>query len=177
MGAWGNRELVNLPSEADIAAQVAAGAPLAEILETLLIAVEAESRGGMLASILLLDETGERLLHGAAPSLPPAYTEAINGIEIGPGVGSCGTAAYLGHPVYVIDIASDPLWANFRDLALSHGLRACWSTPLDGTARKVLGTFAVYHRSPRSPTPDELAAIGRISRLATTAIERSRAAD
>lgn len=175
MGAWGNRELVSLPSEADIIAQVAAGAPLAEILETLLIAVEAESRGGMLASILVLDPEGRRLLHGAAPSLPAAYNAAIDGIEIGPGVGSCGTAAYLGHPVYVIDIASDPLWANFRDLALSHGLRACWSTPLDGADGKVLGTFAVYHRSPRSPTPDELAAIGRISKLATIAIERSRA--
>jgi GAF domain-containing protein len=156
-------------------AQIAAGAPLGEILESLLTGVEAESRGGMLASILLLDDEGKRLLHGAAPSLPAAYNEAIHGIEIGPGVGSCGTAAYLGHPVYVADIASDPLWVNFKDLALSHGLRACWSTPIEGEGGKILGTFAIYHTSPRGPTPDELESIGMIAGAVRRAIEAHRA--
>lgn len=155
--------------------QIAAGAPLSDILEGLLAAAEAASGGGMLASVLLLDDEGKRLLHGAAPNLPEAYNAAIHGIEIGPGVGSCGTAAYLGHPVYVTDIASDPLWADFRDLALGHGLRACWSTPIEGSERRVLGTFAVYHRAPRSPTPDELTAINLIMRAAAAAIERRRA--
>ena len=169
--------MAGLPSAAQIADQVAAGAPLADVLEALLMAVEAESRGGMLASILLLDAEGEHLLHGAAPSLPDAYNAAIDGIAIGPGVGSCGTAAYLGHPVYVTDIATDPLWKDFKDLAMGHGLRACWSTPLEDANGKVLGTFALYHRSPRSPTPDELAAIGKISALAAAAITGSRARD
>jgi GAF domain-containing protein len=156
-------------------AEIAAGAPLGDILESFLLAVEAESRGGMLASILLLDAEGKRLLHGAAPSLPAAYSEAIDGIEIGPGVGSCGTAAYLGHPVYVADIASDPLWINFKDLALSHGLRACWSTPIEGQGGKILGTFAVYHMAPRGPTPDELASISLITHAVARAIEGRRA--
>ena len=161
-------------TEARTREQIAAGVPLPDILEGLLAAAEAASGGGMLASVLLLDAEGKRLLHGAAPNLPAAYNEAIHGVEIGPGVGSCGTAAYLGHPVYVTDIASDPLWKDFRDLALSHGLRACWSTPIEGSERRVLGTFALYHRAPRSPTPDELDAINMIMRAAAAAIERHR---
>jgi len=162
-------------SEQQSLAQIAAGAPLGEILEHLLTQVEAQSRGGMLASILLLDDEGKRLLHGAAPSLPEAYNAAIDGIEIGPGVGSCGTAAYLGHPVYVADIASDPLWVNFKDLALAHGLRACWSTPIEGENGRILGTFAIYHASPRGPTPDELESIGMITDAVRRAIEAHRA--
>jgi GAF domain-containing protein len=161
-------------SEARGRERYAAGASLTEILEELLIAVEQETGGGMLASILLLDPEGKRLLHGAAPSLPEEYNAAIHGLEIGPGVGSCGTAAYLGHPVYVTDIASDPLWANFKDLAMRHGLRACWSTPFEGEDGRVLGTFAVYHTSPRTPTQDELAAINMISRTVAAAVARQR---
>jgi GAF domain-containing protein len=161
-------------SEARSIERLAAGAPLTEVLEDLLACVERESRGGMMASILLVDPEGRRLLHGAAPSLPAAYNAAIHGIEIGPGVGSCGTAAYLGHPVYVTDIASDPLWTNFKDVALQHGLRACWSTPFNGADGRVLGTFAVYHTAPRSPTEDEVAAIQLISRAVAAAVERQR---
>ncbi len=154
--------------------QIAAGAPLSEILDGLLRAVEAVSGDDTLTSILLLDPDGTHLLHGAAPSLPQAYNAAIHGVEIGPKVGSCGTAAYLGHPVYVTDIAGDPLWANFKDLAAEHGLRACWSTPIEGADGKLLGTFAVYHRTPRSPTRDELDAINLVSRSAAAAIQRQR---
>ncbi|THD82119.1 MAG: GAF domain-containing protein [Phenylobacterium sp.] len=164
-----------LDSEQRSLAQISAGAPLGDVLETLLVGVEAESRGGMMASILLLDEAGEHLLHGAAPSLPAAYNEAIHGVEIGPSVGSCGTAAYFGHPIYVTDIASDPLWVNFKDLALSHGLRACWSTPIEGADGKLLGTFAIYHLAPRGPTPDEVASINMIIKTTAQAIERQRA--
>ena len=164
-----------LDSEQQSLAQIAAGAPLAEVLETLLVAVEGDSQGGMMASVLLLDDEGKHLLHGAAPSLPAAYNAAIHGIAIGPSVGSCGTAAYLGHAVYVTDIASDPLWADFKDLALSHGLRACWSTPIEGAGGQLMGTFAIYHRAPRGPTPDELASINMIIHTAALAIERHRA--
>ena len=159
----------------DLLARLDEGAALSEVLETLIREIEAGSRGGMLGSILLLDEAGERLLHGAAPSLPEAYCRAIDGIRIGPNVGSCGTAAYLGHAVYVTDVALDPLWTDFRDLALAHGLRACWSTPIEGEAGEVLGTFAIYHRTPRTPTPDELALTRAVSEVAAKAIVRSRA--
>lgn len=165
-------------AEADRKARekIAAGVQLTPILECLLLAVEMQTGGEMLTSILLLDPEGKRLLHGAAPSLPQAYNAAIHGIEIGPGVGSCGTAAYLGHPVYVTDIETDPLWKDFKSLAMEHGLRACWSTPIAGSDGRVLGTFAIYHRAPRSPTSDELDAIRMISDSVRSAIERRRAA-
>jgi GAF domain-containing protein len=154
-------------------AQVQAGEPLSTILDGLLRVVEAESGGDMMASILLLEDG--HLLHGAAPSLPAAYNDAIHGVEIGPAVGSCGTAAYLGHAVYVTDINSDELWKDFRDLAMEHGLRACWSTPFNDDKGDVLGTFAVYHRAPRTPTSDELDAIRMISNSVALAIQRHRA--
>jgi PAS domain S-box-containing protein len=115
-----------LAVEKRILEMVAKGDSLTEILDSLCRFVE-ELIGGVLASILLLE--GDCLRHGGAPSLPKAYTGAINGIVIGPAAGSCGTAAYRGEPVVVEDIATDPLWADYRDLALPHSLRACWSTP------------------------------------------------
>jgi PAS domain S-box-containing protein len=115
-----------LAVEKRILEMVAKGDSLTEILDSLCRFVE-ELIGGVLASILLLE--GDCLRHGGAPSLPKAHTGAINGIVIGPAAGSCGTAAYRGEPVVVEDIATDPLWADYRDLALPHSLRACWSTP------------------------------------------------
>ncbi len=102
-----------------------------------------ELSSNSLCSILLLETNGDRLRHGAAPSLPTEYSQAIDGAVIGPSVGSCGTAAYRGEPVIVSDIATDPLWVDYRDLALSHGLRACWSTPILASDGRVLGTFAI----------------------------------
>lgn len=149
---------------------------LQQALEGQLRAVEAAFAGDLLTSVLLVDAEGGRLLHGAAPTLPTAYCEAIHGIEIGPGVGSCGTAAYLGHAVYVTDIATDPLWTNFRDLALAHGLRACWSTPILDRAGKVIATFAIYHRTPRGPTAEEQEVIQLISGHVADAITGDLAA-
>jgi GAF domain-containing protein len=88
-----------------------------------------------MCSILLVDETGQHVRNLAAPSLPAAYTAAIEGAAIGPQAGSCGTAAYRGETVVVTDIATDPLWADYKPLALAHGLRACWSVPIQRTAR------------------------------------------
>jgi GAF domain-containing protein len=158
-------------SERKALAELRAGAPLQDVLDELLRAVEAECRDDTMASILLLD--GEILRHGAAPSLPAAYSAAIDGVQIGQGVGSCGTAAYLGHPVYVTDIPTDPLWKDFKDLAAQHGLRACWSTPIEADG-KVIATFAIYHTTPRSPTPDELDAIRLVSDCVATAIQQAR---
>ena len=150
-----------------------ADSPLEETLSALIGIVESTSRTGVLGSILLLDDDGKHLRHGAAPSLPRAYSAAIHGAEIGSCAGSCGTAAYTGMPVFVSDIATDPLWAAYKDIALPHGLRACWSTPIM-VGRKVLGTFAMYHREPREPTVRDLTLVDLVTQTAALVIERQR---
>jgi GAF domain-containing protein len=149
--------------------------PLEQTLGELIGIVESTSRTNVLGSILLLDQDGKHLRHGAAPSLPDAYCQAIDGAEIGPCVGSCGTAAYTTEPVFVSDIANDPLWADFRELADAHGLRACWSIPILTGNRKVLGTFAMYHREPREPTLRDLALVDLVTQTAALVIDRDRA--
>src|SRR5262249_27833113 len=118
-----------LAGEKQLLELMAKGASLPTILHGL-CPVAAEAPPTSPASILLLGPDGLRLRHGAAPSLPKSYVDAIDGASIGPVAGSCGTAAYRNEPVIVGDIAADPLWADYRDLALPHGLRACWSTPV-----------------------------------------------
>ncbi|HET8701805.1 MAG TPA: response regulator, partial [Nitrococcus sp.] len=148
-------------------------APLVQALDRLVRTIEAQSQG-MLGSILLLDCDGLHLRHGAAPSLPEQYSQAIDGLDIGPEVGSCGTAAYLQKPVYVCDIATDPRWIQYRDLALPHGLRACWSTPIFSGGGELLGTFAMYYREAREPTAADLALVHVVTRAAALIIERKR---
>lgn len=151
--------------------QVATGRATEEVLATIVHGLEEVSEGG-LCSVLLLRE---RRLHVAmAPSLPAEYNAAIEGVEIGPMVGSCGTAAYRGETVIVTDIATDPLWEVYKVAALPHGLRACWSVPIRAPTGDVLGTFAIYYREPRTPTPVELAEVERASALAGIAIEREQ---
>lgn len=149
--------------------------PLEQTLSELLRIVEASSSTGMLGSILLLDADGRHLHYGAPPSLPRAYSEAIEGLEIGPCAGSCGTAAFLGGAVYVSDIATDPLWADYKNIALAHGLRACWSIPILTRGREVLGTFAMYHREPREPTVRDLMLVDLVIQTAALVIDRERA--
>jgi PAS domain S-box-containing protein len=163
-----------LAGEKRLLEMIATGHALSTILEALCRLVEELSEGS-LASILLLDPDGQRLWHGAAPSLPQSYTDAIDGGCIGPAVGSCGTAAYRKEPIIVADIAQDPLWADYRDLALPHGLRACWSTPVLASDGRVLGTFALYARAPSRPTPQQRNIIEQITNLTSIAIERQRA--
>ncbi len=151
---------------------VASGAPLPAVLDTLTRAIE-EMAPDMLTSILLLED-GVHLRHGAAPSLPEAYIQAIDGAPIGEGAGSCGTAAWRGETVAVDDIANDPLWQDYRDLALPHGLRACWSTPILSPNGDVLGTFAVYYRAPRKPADHHNELIGMAVHAAAIAILRDR---
>lgn len=148
-------------------------APLARVLE--LIASDVERiTGDIYCSILLLDEDRRHLRHGAAPSLPAFYVEAIDGSAIGPDRGSCGTAAYFGKRVVVEDIQSHPFWRDFRELAARAGLGACWSQPILSSEGRVLGTFAIYHRHPSSPRPEDLQLIENEARLAALAIERTR---
>ncbi|MEY2498967.1 MAG: hypothetical protein QOD12_2523 [Verrucomicrobiota bacterium] len=163
-----------LAEENRILEMVAKGDSLADILDSLCRLVE-ELSSGVLASILLMDPNGKQLRHGAAPNLPKAYTDAIDGLVIGPSVGSCGTAAYQAEQVIVSDIAVDPRWAPFRGLALKHSLGACWSTPIFSSEGKVIGTFAMYYREPRSPNPGEQDTIQHITYLAGVAIQRKMA--
>ncbi|HEX2147712.1 MAG TPA: PAS domain-containing protein, partial [Pseudorhizobium sp.] len=108
---------------------IARGQPLESVLHGLVGLVEEELEG-MTASLLLMDEATERLRHGAAPGLPEEYCRLIDGLEIGPRTGSCGTAAWRREPVIVSDVLEDPLWADFRALPLRFGFRSCWSTPI-----------------------------------------------
>ncbi|HEY2389097.1 MAG TPA: GAF domain-containing sensor histidine kinase [Candidatus Binatia bacterium] len=151
--------------------RIMAGAPLDVILTALVEMVERHA-DGMLCSVLLRD--GDVLRAGAAPSLPADYRAATDGVPIGPDVGSCGTAAYRGELVVVVDIANDPRWVAYRDIALAHGLRACWSAPILARDRSVLGTLAMYYSEPRPPDADDLALIETAAHLAGVAIERSR---
>ena len=162
-----------LIGEKRILEMVAKGDSLELVLEALCLFVE-DQVSGVLSSILLLDPNGSCLRHGAAPSLPKSYTEAIDGATIGPRVGSCGTAAYRGEQVVVSDIARDPLWTDYKDVALAHGLRACWSTPIISSEGKVLGTFAMYRREPGSPSRQEHDLIEQITHLAGVALDRKR---
>lgn len=152
---------------------IASGAPLPETLAALLRFVEAQSPG-MLGSILLLDEDGVHVRHGASPSLPAEFVAAIDGQPIGPCAGSCGTAIYRREAVFVEDIATDPLWANYKAVALPHGLRACWSTPIFDAQRQVLGTFAMYYRQPGVPQTGHLQLIDTVTHIAAIAISRHR---
>ena len=154
--------------------QIAAGAALTDILD--LIAKMAErSKPGMICSILLLERDGKHLRHGAGPSLPDFYNNAINGVEIGPCVGSCGAAAYSGKLVVVEDIDTHPFWAPYKGLAVKAGLKACWSQPILSSAGHVLGTFANYYREARAPTAADLEFMTSTAHITGIAIERKRA--
>jgi signal transduction histidine kinase/ActR/RegA family two-component response regulator len=153
---------------------IATGAPLPEVLSSIVRSVETQSTDGLICSILVLDDAGERLLHGAAPGLPDAYNEAIHGVAIGPAVGSCGTAAFQRRPVFVTDIASDPLWVDYRDLAAVHGLAACCSTPIMSSDDSVLGTVALYYRTPRAPSAHDNELIHSATHLAGIVLEKER---
>lgn len=150
------------------------GGAIGSVLEVLVKTLEAQSSDNVLASILLLDPDGKHLRQGAAPSLPPEYNAAIDGIEIGPKVGSCGTAAYTAKTVVVADIMTDPLWSEFKELAARHELRACWSTPIFAADRTVLGTFAMYHRVPMVPSDRDRAIVDLLANTAGLVIERER---
>jgi PAS domain S-box-containing protein len=163
-----------LAGEKRMLEMIAKGEPLAGILDALCRMVE-ELAGGTLSSILLLDPIAGCLRHGAAPSLPAPYRHAIDGLSIGPVAGSCGTAAYRGEPVLVSDIATDPLWADYRELALPHGLRTCWSTPVLSSDGRVLGTVAIYAREPRARTAYEQNIMEHVTHLASIAVEREQA--
>lgn len=164
---------VLLERQIDILELVATAAPTARILAAIIYALE-EMMPGARCSILILDPADGRLRHGAAPSLSPAYLDAIDGVRPGRSAGSCGTAVHLGQPVLVPDIRVDDRWVDFRRIASESGLIACWSTPIAGPDGATVGTFAVYHGKPHEPTERERQLVDRFTHIASVAIEHSR---
>ncbi|HEV7473998.1 MAG TPA: GAF domain-containing protein [Pyrinomonadaceae bacterium] len=172
--------LVLLPAEDDdehfreaqgrVMEMIAGNDPLSEILTSLVLMIEEQSLE-MLCSVLLLSADGNHIRHGAAPSLPLNYVRAIDGSPIGPKHGSCGTAMFRGKPVIVSDIFTDPLWEEYRGFAAAIGMAACWSTPIMSSRGKVLGSFAMYYREPRTPTGAETRLTNVATHLAGLAIE------
>lgn len=150
------------------------GRPLNDVLNDLALYIEDKNVSPLYASILLVDESGKRLYRGAAPSLPEDYSKNIDGVEVGPSVGSCGTAVFCGHSIFVVDIETDALWANFKDLALKHNLKACWSMPIFDSNENCLGTFALYYNTIKNPTLEETRFIEKCAKTAGKLIEESR---
>lgn len=163
-----------LAGTSGVLTRITEGAALADVLAEIVRMVERQSVDGALASILLLDDDGRHLRHGAAPSLPAFYNEAVDGLPIGPDAGSCGTAAFRREQVFVEDIATDPLWVRWRELARGAGLAACWSTPVLSAEHGLLGTFAIYYREPRAAGEEDLRLIDQVTRTAVVALEHDR---
>jgi signal transduction histidine kinase/ActR/RegA family two-component response regulator len=157
-----------LALQTEVLELVACGRPDRQVLEVLVLGIEA-ALPGCKCSILLLE--GRALRLACAPSLPDAYNRAIDGIVIGPSGGSCGTAAHERRTVIVEDIGEDPLWREFRALALAHGLRACWSIPIRNASGGVLGIFAIYHAHPQRPGTADLALVERAAALVAIALQ------
>ena len=160
----------------EVLERLATGGSLEEIL-SLLVTTAEEINPDMRGSVLLLDDDGKHLRHGAAPNLPDFYNEAVDGIAVAEGAGCCGTAAFNGEVVVVEDVQSHPYWETFKEIAQKADLRACWSQPIFSAGGEVLGTFAMYYREPRKPSPSDLEIIETSARLAGIAIERKRMED
>jgi diguanylate cyclase (GGDEF)-like protein len=153
-----------------------ADAPLREILDEVVLSIEAYDPR-LRGSVLLLDAILRTVHHGAAPTLPAGYVAQLEGMVIGPDVGSCGAAAFHGCEVITPDVETDPRWEAFRPLTREHGLRHCWSFPILGAGGDVLGTFGLYGEEPREPTDEHRQFIRDAARLAGIAIQRRRATE
>ena len=169
----GHEAAAVLDRQAIVMEQLVSDAPLVSVLDSIVIALE-ELIAASRCSVLLLDDDGV-LRHGSAPNLPAAYSEAIDGLVPGPLAGSCGTAVHLGEPVVVGDVMVDRRWDDFRSLARTHDISACWSSPIRARAR-VVGTFAVYSRVRHEPDERERELVRRFTHLASIAIDHERAA-
>lgn len=162
-----------LDRQTEVLELIARAVPLREVLTEILTSLE-HLMDGARCSVLLLDREHGTLHHGAAPSLSVDYVAAIDGLAIGDGAGSCGTAAALNVPVVATDVLTDPRWADYRTAAVGAGLRSCWSTPIDGRDGLPVGTFAVYHPRPHAPTSREQLLVDRFTHLASVAIAHAR---
>ena len=160
--------------DSEVPFELMRGDSLEDVLNRHLMTVERMGGDDVFTCILLLSADGKRLSYGAAPTVPASYCRATESIEIGMRSGSCGAAAYLGRPVYSEDIATDPVWGESRDLALRHGFRSCWSTPIRNSDGAIIGTFAILHRNGGMPSREEIEAIELITEHVADAIMRSR---
>lgn len=151
--------------------RIAAGAELDDVLLATVELMEKQAPD-IMCSIMLLDNTAEIFSKSIAARLPQAYLDKLKGLRIGPGVGSCGTAAYERRTVVVTNIQQDPLWANCRDVAHRFGLGACWSMPIFSSSQQLLGTFAVYRAAPYVPEQREMEMVSACSHIVGIAIER-----
>ena len=165
-----------IDTQSRVLGSIAQGAKLQFVFNQLCELLEQELPGAY-CSILVLDPEQKCLRAGAAPSLPSEFARGVDGLMIGECAGSCGTAAYRGEPVFATDIATNPLWSSFRDFALSHGIRACWSSPFLAANGEVLGTFALSHRFPCQPTAYHREVINTAASLASIAMEAHRRAE
>jgi PAS domain S-box-containing protein len=166
-----------LANEKRVLEKIASGAPLAAVLDVLVRGVEEQSCDGMVCTVLVVDEAAQCLRHGAAPSMPAEYNRSVDGIRIGPCVGSCGSAAYTREPVFATDIATDPHWADFVELATSFNLGACCSTPVFSSDGALLGTVAMYYHHPHQPSAHDRELIRMATHLAGIVIERARSVE
>jgi PAS domain S-box-containing protein len=158
----------------EILERIARGGSLADLLLSIVGLVEHQAEH-MLCTILIFDPATNRLRHGAARRLSSDLCAYIDGVGIGPNIGSCGSAAFHQRPVIVTDIATHPAWEPFRERFLAEGLRACWSTPILSPARELLGTLAMYFAEPRGPSAEECAWADAATHLAAIALTRARA--
>jgi len=158
----------------EVLAEFKRGDSLEDVLNRHLRTVEEMGGDDVFTCILLLSPDGKRLSVGASPSIPASYCRAGDSFEIGLSHGSCAAAAYLGRPVYSVDIETDPIWADFRDVALQHGFRSCWSTPIRNSNGAIIGTFAILHRTVGMPTHEEIESIELITDHVADAIMWSR---
>jgi hypothetical protein len=160
--------------DSEVPAEFKRGDSLEEVLNRHLMTVEQMGGDDVFTCILLLSPDGKRLSYGAAPTVPASYCRASDSIQIGPCAGSCGAAVYFGGPIYSTDIEADPIWGDYRDLALEHGFRSCWSTPIRNSKGSIIGTFAILHQTVGMPTNEEIQAIELITEHVADAIMWSR---
>lgn len=158
----------------EILEMIATGKPASEIYNAIALLYESKYPG-MRCSLLQLKDN--ILIHGGAPSLPQEYCDAVNGLKNGPSVGSCGTSTYLGEPVYVGDIDSDPKWEKIKHFALPHGMRCCWSQPIKNTHGKTLGAFGMYYNYTGLPNKEEKADLESAATLSGIIMEREAQKD
>ena len=160
-----------LAHQKNILSKIALGESLNQIFDDICLAIE-EIIDDKAAKCSILSLDGKQLFHCAAPSIDPQYSAIINGVHIGEAVGSCGTAAYRNSRVIVENIETSPLWQNFKEIALKFNLKSCWSTPITSSRSEVLGSFAIYHEHPKTPSEKDLELIDYFVNFSSIALEK-----
>ena len=161
-----------LSHQQNILSKIALGTALNDVLNDICLSIE-EIIDDSSAKCSILSLEGEQLFHCAAPNISAEYSQLINGVHIGPNVGSCGTAAYRKSRVIVENIETSPLWEDYKELALGFGLKSCWSTPIISTQSKILGTFAIYHNVAKVPSTKDLELIDYFVHFSSIALEKN----